>query len=110
VGISCGGNGWIWYNFWWARSSHIACLEQPIITERRHYYEDWLGRFLSPKDTDSHSAYVDTTKECISIAWSEIMDKYNIGLVFDPGKGEVNLGLPFAWIRICMYKIRNLLK
>ena len=44
VGYSAGGMGWIWYNFWYARGSYIYQVEKPILTARRHYYEDWLGR------------------------------------------------------------------
>jgi hypothetical protein len=40
VGFSSGGNGWIWYNFWYARGSYINQVEKPIKTNRRHYYED----------------------------------------------------------------------
>lgn len=59
IGDRCGGNGWCWYNFWFARSSYIANLVEPIITERRHYYEDWLGRLKTGKENllDCYSLY-----------------------------------------------------
>lgn len=46
--------GWIWYNFWWARASYIygptTRCPRPILTDRRHYYEDWLGRRVPTED------------------------------------------------------------
>lgn len=44
VGYSCSNDGFIWYNFWVARGNYIFTVEPPIITKRRHYYEDWLCR------------------------------------------------------------------
>ncbi|WP_020395898.1 hypothetical protein [Thiolinea disciformis] len=36
--------GWIWYNFWWARSSYIRTLEHPNPNPKtRYYYESWLS-------------------------------------------------------------------
>jgi hypothetical protein len=35
--------GFIWFNFWWARPSYIRTLESPKISEDRYYYEFWLG-------------------------------------------------------------------
>ena len=45
--------GWMWTNFFWARASYIKKLVEPIRTNRRHYYEDWLGR-LYDATTDSN--------------------------------------------------------
>jgi len=59
IGHSAGGLGWIWYNFWFARGSYISCLEKPLKTERRHYYEDWLGRKVEPRDQ-----YPDIERRC----------------------------------------------
>ena len=36
--------GWQWYNFFWARGEHLNSVPRPVLTERRHYYEDWLAR------------------------------------------------------------------
>jgi len=44
IGYSVSKWGWIWYNFWYARLSYINKVEKPIITTRRHYYEDWLHK------------------------------------------------------------------
>ena len=34
---------WIWFNFWWVRSSSIRTLPKPGVSKYRHYYEHWLG-------------------------------------------------------------------
>jgi hypothetical protein len=34
---------WIWFNFWWARSSFIRALPKPEVSKDRYYYESWLG-------------------------------------------------------------------
>lgn len=44
VGVSCSGLGWVWYNFWWVRARYARNAVEPLRVERRHYYEDWLGR------------------------------------------------------------------
>ena len=44
AGHSAAKDGWIWYNFWWVRASYLMDSPRPILTDRRHYYEDWLGR------------------------------------------------------------------
>jgi hypothetical protein len=44
AGFAAAEHGWIWYNFWWARASYVANCPEPMLTNRRHYYEDWLGR------------------------------------------------------------------
>lgn len=46
VGVSSGGMGWCWYNFWYARASYLAGVEEPIKTDRRHYYEDYVSRYI----------------------------------------------------------------
>ena len=105
VGISHGGNGWIWFNFWWARASHIAHLEEPEQTERRHYYEDWLGRYAR----SAAGEYANTLDRCISIAYSERRGLYNIGSDFHPDRGETYLGLPGYWPRIVVFRLKRLL-
>jgi len=44
AGHSASDTGFMWFNFWWARASYIVGCPRPILTERRHYYEDWVGR------------------------------------------------------------------
>ena len=52
--------GWMWYNFWWARGSHlISCnpIEIPInmVEKDRFICEYWLGKNGSNTWTDSYS-------------------------------------------------------
>ncbi len=105
VGISHGGNGWVWFNFWWARASYIAHLEEPEQTERRHYYEDWLGRYSQ----SAAGEYDNTLDRCISIAYSERRSLYNIGSDFHPDRGETYLGLPGYYSRIIFFRLKRFL-
>jgi len=75
LGFMAGGNGWLWYNFWWARSDFIRSLERPVVTDRRHYYEDWLGRCVQ----DQADGYVDTIPQCFGIASNPSKGIFNIG-------------------------------
>jgi hypothetical protein len=49
--------GWIWYNFWWARSSLIRTLPKPEETRNRYYYEGWLGLSTPREDGTEHHCY-----------------------------------------------------
>lgn len=40
--------GFVWYNFFWVRASWVRDLVEPVVTGRRHYYEDWLSRHATP--------------------------------------------------------------
>lgn len=51
AGYSAAANGWIWFNFWYVRASYARTLVKPILTQRRHYYEDWIGRVADPTDS-----------------------------------------------------------
>jgi hypothetical protein len=53
AGFAAAPSGWIWYNFWWARASYVRQLVRPILTQRRHYYEDWVGRVRDPGGNDA---------------------------------------------------------
>lgn len=44
AGYAAAPLGWIWFNFAYARASYLRTLVRPILTTRRWYYEDWLGR------------------------------------------------------------------
>jgi hypothetical protein len=35
-------NGVLWFNFWWVRGTHLHLVEEPLLTSRRHYYEEWM--------------------------------------------------------------------
>jgi uncharacterized alpha/beta hydrolase family protein len=84
IGYSSGGIGWIWYNFWFARGSYIYNIEKPLKTKRRHYYEDWLARYVKDKKQKkcnkerSRSFYKNTLHSCYGIFTDKV--KYgNIG-------------------------------
>lgn len=88
VGWSTGGIGWIWFNFWFVRGSCINTVEKPILTERRHYYEDWVSRTLD-KDIEwseiekPYSCYKNTLKNCYGF-YTDKVNVGNIGSRYDP--------------------------
>lgn len=55
VCVNSAGYGWGWFNYWFSRGSYLSNLEKPIKTTRRHYYEDWLGRFVSGDTISSNN-------------------------------------------------------
>ena len=65
IGSSAGTGGWIWWNYWWARASYLVHVEIPIKTERRHYYEYWLSRYVKDPHKDT---YHQTSKNCWSLS------------------------------------------
>ena len=81
IGYSVGGNGWVWYNFWFARGSYINSVEKPIVTNRRYYYEDWLGRKLT------NSVYKNTKRNCYGFHTDKI-NIANIGSYYNPNDME----------------------
>ncbi len=107
LGINCGGNGWLWFNFWWVRASYVAHLEEPVKTDRRHYYEDWIARDIS---NGSAGGYPNSLDKCLSIASSPGLKKFNLGSDFHPLKGETNLGLPLGRLRYHIARIAARLK
>jgi hypothetical protein len=113
VGINCGGNGWLWFNFWWVRASYVRQLEEPVKTDRRHYYEDWIGRYVdgtNPAGDSVGKNYPDSKQKCLSIASFPQFQKYNLGSDFNPHAGETNLGLPFGRLRYQISKMKTWLK
>lgn len=44
IGLAAGIEGWMWFNFWWARGRYLKECEEPVITTDRYYYEGWLGK------------------------------------------------------------------
>ena len=90
----CNSNlGWVWYNFWYARGSYINNVETPIKTERRHYYEDWLGRQLYNNQDKfceqerCYSIYNTCSRNCYGFH----TDKHtiaNIGSYYDAGNDK----------------------
>jgi len=45
AGALCGSDSRVWLNFMYLRGSYVHHLDKPIVTDRRHYYEDWSGRW-----------------------------------------------------------------
>lgn len=90
IGYFSGGNGWIWYNFWYARGSYINTVEKPIKTNRRHYYEDWLGRQVDIDDKicendmeRSYEYYKNTLTTCYGF-YTDNIEFGNIGSYYNP--------------------------
>ncbi|WP_114939571.1 hypothetical protein [Mucilaginibacter endophyticus] len=50
AGLFPSEEGWIWFNFWYAKGAYLAKCEEPEITDYRYYYEAWLGR-ANPEKT-----------------------------------------------------------
>ena len=67
AGYAASGDGFLWYNFWWARASYIAGCEIPIITERRHYYEDWLAKLKDEHPTGPEPGKLSGPGDCLSL-------------------------------------------
>lgn len=42
IGYGSPYEGWVWFNFWWARGSYLKECVEPIVTSDRWYYERWL--------------------------------------------------------------------
>ena len=45
VGISQGGNGWMWHNFFAAKARYLKTRPEPLLMNDRYYYEGWLGGY-----------------------------------------------------------------
>ena len=99
VGILSGGNGFLWFNFWIAKSSYIKGLEKPIKTKRACYYEDWLGRTLIrnkkvKKEEICDRNFLYTIDKTYSILNNPKKYKYNLGTTCKVERGGfVGLGL-----------------
>ena len=89
LGILSGGNGWLWFNFWIAKSSYISNLEKPVKRKRACYYEDWLGRYLIKPKEIMLSEYKNEYGEIFSNTIST-----NISLLSNISKQKFNIGTP----------------
>lgn len=72
LGYGVGGTGWLWYNFWIARSSWIQSLPEPQIETNRHNYEAWIGK--SPRSS---------TKNTLSVIDDPKRGFYHYGTILD---------------------------
>jgi hypothetical protein len=88
VGSSCSEEGYIWHNIFFVRSSYVKELEEPIITDNRYYYEQWLGRRKKPGVEYSPSLpeyemtsenYILSYSDCFSTISEDKYSFYNIG-------------------------------
>jgi hypothetical protein len=43
AGLFSSKEGWIWYNFWYAKGEYLAKCSAPEVSDSRYYYESWLG-------------------------------------------------------------------
>lgn len=93
AGLHCGGRGWAWYNFWIARSSYLYHLDEPVLTQRRHYYEDWLCRYnegnAGTPDDRPFESYPDTLSQCLSIDTGTDVPESNLGTSLVPGSPRI---------------------
>jgi hypothetical protein len=96
IGYFSGGNGWVWFNFWFVRGSYVNLVEKPIKTQRRHYYEDWLGRTLDSNNIQSHDDierpidyYKNTLSNCYNFFCNDEFG--NIGSYFDADNNKMCL-------------------
>lgn len=95
VGYQAGGNGWFWCNYWYARGSYLCQVERPLLTARRHYYEDWLGRKsgsddLLPDVERPFSFYPNTLANCYGFFTDKVAFG-NIGSYYCPGHNQMFL-------------------
>lgn len=43
AGLLPATEGWVWYNFWWAKGAYLAGLPEPVTSDDRFSHEAWLG-------------------------------------------------------------------
>jgi len=55
AGLFPSTDGFVWFNFWWARGDYISKLDKPIINTDRYYYESWLKTPNYKECNDSYS-------------------------------------------------------
>lgn len=81
AGFAAAEHGWIWYNFWWTRASYLANCPKPMYTERRHYYEDWLGREDNGKlEYGKEAGGFTSSADCLSLYKSGVSEKLGVHL------------------------------
>lgn len=93
AGVFCGGCGWVWFNFWYARASYVNMLMEPVLTERRHYYEAWLGYKGSGREKygDGGKVWNETGVEYVGNSMAgcyALMAPVNMGYSYDPFDGS----------------------
>jgi hypothetical protein len=86
AGYFCSTAGWVWFNFWVARGSYLSTVEEPAMTTRRHYYEDWLCRVPKIKTDAIDSPFNETNYYLTPWACYSLSPSIpaNIGYAYDP--------------------------
>jgi|GEM_PF-1881363 len=77
------GEGWVRYNFWYARGSYIVQFcQEPKVDYFRHYWEIWLGggvdnnKKRSIYDHDSYNLYLETNQKYFNVTEAEMRMDY----------------------------------
>lgn len=73
IGYGSPYEGYVWFNFWWARGSYLKECVEPILTSNRWYYEHWLQMKITNTPVSSY-------KECYSLV-ENTNEKF-----YDPGQ------------------------
>jgi hypothetical protein len=111
LAFTIGGWGWGWYNFWAATAGYLQSVEMPLLTDRRHYYEDWLARSVNclyPGSTlrpqheiRAHVEGIGTYHQnfdcCVSVGLPEGCPFVSIGDIIDPTLSDYFFHEPGEW-------------
>ena len=81
IGYLPANDGWILFNFYWARGCYLTSCENPIISDNRYYYESWLGNG-NINDGIAYGTYIGshklfTAEEAIEIITTERNKRIN---------------------------------
>jgi len=76
IGAKCNQEGFVWFNYWWVRSSYIKDMECPLKTTNRYYYESWLAR--------QYKGSKDKVKNCWSVSSIPHKNFFNVGSIYEP--------------------------
>lgn len=86
AGYSASKEGYIWYNFWWARASYIVGCPRPILTDSRYYYEVWLGKRKTSEANNNaegkEAGEFKDPEDCLSLC--KVGPKGRLGVVLHP--------------------------
>jgi hypothetical protein len=94
AGYACAAPGWMWFNFFWVRASYLHNVVEPIKTNRRHYYEDWLGRLIAPPHGQSGTSRAGevgiftNNKDGLSLCPSNT--EKTLGVLYNPDMTRIN--------------------
>jgi hypothetical protein len=99
AGVSGKPAGFIWFNFWWARSDYIRTLPKPAEDPNRYYYERWLG--LGPQSRDAPDCHSILTND------TSIFSGLEAGNHFSGLRWQMQYG-PFAKVRKLLHPLHNL--